>query len=70
MTLRLNGTVGTVQLEVNGVIVAPPRKIKLNSSRSKMVVKGDSARLNMRQGDNRVRVRNNGAWSNITVVDN
>jgi hypothetical protein len=70
MILKLQGTVGTLQLEVNGVIVAPPRKIKTNSSGSKMTIKGKHDQLNVRTGLNRVRVKSNNAWSNISLVDN
>lgn len=70
MTLRLQGTVGTLELEVNGLIVAPPRKIKANSSGSKLTIKGSATQLNVRSGFNRVRVKNGSAWSNISLMDN
>jgi hypothetical protein len=69
LTIKASGAVDDLELEVNGRIVAPPRKIKPNGSGSKLTIKGDALQLNLRVGANRIRVRNSRGWSNIFILD-
>jgi hypothetical protein len=62
------GFAGQLQLEVNGVIVAPPVKIKVKGGGSKLKIAGSGPDLNLKNGPNRVRVINNGLNSNIVVL--
>ncbi|MEW6212320.1 MAG: hypothetical protein AB1631_28595, partial [Acidobacteriota bacterium] len=56
---------GQLQLEINGVIVAT----KDNTSKKKLKINGDQTALNLRGGPNRIRVRKNGLWSNIELLN-
>jgi hypothetical protein len=67
LTIRTEGLAESIEVEINGLVVAPPRGIKIKGSGSKLIVKGDAAELGLRHGANRVRVKNLGAWSNILV---
>jgi hypothetical protein len=69
LTIKASEAVDNLELEVNGRIVAPPRKIKTNDSGSKLIVKGNALQLNLRAGANRIRVRNSRGWSNIFILD-
>jgi len=56
-----------LDVEVNGHIVAPPRAIKVKGG-GKLIVKGDASQLSLRQGANRIRVKNPRGWSNIFIL--
>lgn len=55
---------GQLEIEINGAVVAT----KDNGSNKKAKIKGKAAALNLRDGANRLRVRRNGARSNIAVM--
>jgi len=67
LTLNVRGLTGTRQIEVNGVIVAPPRKIK--GSDTKLKIKGAAEDFGLKTGPNRIRIRTAGGWSNIFVLN-
>ena len=64
LTLSARDSATELAVEINGVVVAPPRGIKLKKSGRKLIVKGGGSQLNLRSGINRVRVRNSQGWSN------
>jgi hypothetical protein len=64
LKLKGRGLSGDLQVEINGLIVASGTSL-LNK---KVIVKGNSAFLNLRSGPNRVRVRNGQLWSNIFIA--
>lgn len=70
LTIRTGGLADNVEVEINGLVVAPPKGIKIKGSGSKLIIKGDAAELALRPGANRVRVKNVRAWSNILVFSN
>ncbi|HXG93227.1 MAG TPA: NF038122 family metalloprotease [Blastocatellia bacterium] len=59
---------GTLQLEINGVIVAPPLRIKVKGGGAKLKIAGAPSELNLHAGANRVRVLSNSLRSNIIVL--
>jgi hypothetical protein len=63
LTIKGNGLTGQLQLEINGVVVASVN----NSSNKKLKVSGNSSKLNITSGPNRVRVIKNNLRSNIAV---
>jgi hypothetical protein len=65
ITIKGKSFNGQLQLEINGVIVAT----KDNTSKKKLKISGDQAALNLRGGPNRIRVRKNGLWSNIELLN-
>lgn len=69
--LVINGTgfAGTLTVEVNGVIVAPPLTIKLKGGGAKIQVKANAATLGLVSGTNRIRVTSNGAFSNLFFLN-
>jgi hypothetical protein len=69
LKLKARGLAVDLELEINGRIVAPPLRIKANGSGSKLTVKGDRDQLALRQGANRIRVKNVNGWSNIFMLD-
>ncbi|HEY9231133.1 MAG TPA: hypothetical protein VIS78_03280 [Blastocatellia bacterium] len=62
LKIKGKGFTGTVQVEINGVVIAPP--LALSNSGRKLQIKGDAATLNLRSGDNQIRVFNDGIESN------
>jgi hypothetical protein len=58
---------GDLQLEVNGLVVAPP--LAIEKSGKKLTVRGQAAELNLRAGSNRIRVLSNGLSSNLVVIE-
>jgi hypothetical protein len=68
LTLKVSGPAERLELEINGQVVSPPRKIKLKGSGKKLVINGSSSQLALRQGKNRIRVKNANGWSNILVI--
>lgn len=63
------GFAGTLTVEVNGVIVAPPLTIKLKGGGAKIQVKANAATLGLVSGTNRIRVTSNGAFSNLFFLN-
>jgi hypothetical protein len=65
--LTIDGTpmTGSLQIEVNGVVVAPPATIKSSKGGHRLVIKGDPATLGLVAGQNSIRVLANGLRSNI-----
>lgn len=64
LKIKGRGLSGDLQIEINGVIVATGT----NTFIKKVIVKGNSASLNLRNGFNRIRVRNGTLWSNIWIA--
>jgi hypothetical protein len=62
--LSARGSAADLTVEINGMVVAPPRSIKIKKSGRKLIVKGNTSQLNLRSGINRLRVRNGAGWSN------
>jgi hypothetical protein len=67
IALTGNGFSTQVQLEINGVVVAPPLAVKSKNAR-KLNVKATVAQLNLNAGPNRVRVLSGNLQSNIFVM--
>jgi hypothetical protein len=65
MVIKGTDLVAPLQLEVNGVIVAPPLNMKIKPSTVKVKVPATAVQLNLRTGLNRVRLLRNGQFSNI-----
>jgi hypothetical protein len=70
LTIKTSGVVENLEVEINGVVVAPPRAIKVKGSGGKVIVKGDAGQLGLGNGANRIRIRNTRGWSNILIFDN
>jgi hypothetical protein len=68
MIVKGAGFTGQLQLEINGVVVAPPIKIKVKGGGSKLKIAGSGPDLNLKNGPNRLRIINNGLNSNILVL--
>jgi hypothetical protein len=68
MTIKGSGFGGALELEVNGQVVAPPRKIKVKGSGKKLKINGSQSDLNLRAGPNRVRITNGTLRSNLFVL--
>ncbi|HKV41617.1 MAG TPA: trypsin-like peptidase domain-containing protein [Blastocatellia bacterium] len=68
MTIKGGLFGGAVQLEVNGVIVAPPAGLRVKSG-AKIKAFGSSTALNLSSGPNRIRLIDNGARSNFVVIN-
>ena len=69
LKLNVRGVATNLELEINGQIVAPPRKIKTNGSGSKVTIKGRAEQLALKPGANRIRVKNINGWSNIFIFN-
>jgi len=68
LTIRTAGVDEDLAVEINGRVVAPPRAIKIKGA-TKIVIKGDPAQLGLRNGPNRIRVKNSKGWSNSLVFN-
>ncbi len=68
MILKGTGLFGPADLEVNGVIVTPPLRVKVKSD-AKAKVGGTAGELNLRAGANSVRLRINGLYTNTVTVN-
>jgi hypothetical protein len=68
MIIKGGGFTGQLQLEINGVIVAPPLKIKAKGGGAKLKIVGSGPDLNLKNGPNRLRMLNDGLHSNIVVL--
>lgn len=67
LTIKGAGFADQLQLEVNGVVVAPPLRIKIKGG-VKLKISGSFGSLNLRNGANRVVIVNGGLRSNIFVM--
>ncbi|MFY9607708.1 MAG: NF038122 family metalloprotease [Blastocatellia bacterium] len=68
LTLKVSGLAASLELEINGQVIAPPRKIKVKGSGKKLVINGNSNQLALQRGANRIRVKNANGWSNILIL--
>lgn len=68
LTLKVRGLTANLALEINGYVVAPPRKLKVKGSGNKLVINGDAGQLNLQRRANRIRVKNASGWSNILIL--
>lgn len=68
LKLKVRGLSANLELEINGRVVAPPLKIKVNGSGSKLTIKANRDQLTLQPGPNRVRVKNVNGWSNILIL--
>jgi hypothetical protein len=69
MVLKGVDLTGTMQLEVNGLIVSPPLRMKVKASGAKVKVPGSQTELNLHAGVNRVRLVRNSLFSNIFLLN-
>ena len=69
LTIKTSGLAESLEVEINGLVVAPPRAIKLKGSGGKLIIKGDASQLALRPGANRIRVKNIHGWSGILVFN-
>lgn len=67
LTLKVSEPAPSLELEINGQVVSPPRKIKVKASGKKLVINGNSSQLALERGPNRIRVKNANGWSNILI---
>jgi hypothetical protein len=68
MVLKTTGLVGPAELEVNGVFVTPPLKVKVKSEAKAKVV-ATSAELGLHAGANTIRLRINGLFTNSVTIN-
>jgi hypothetical protein len=68
MTIKGGPFAGALQLEINGVVVAPVPGIKIKGRGAKLKIGGSQSDLNLRSGANRVRLLSDGLRSNIFVL--
>jgi hypothetical protein len=68
MVLKATGLFGPAELEVNGVIVSPPLKVKVKSEAKAKVV-ASAAELGLHAGANSVRLRINGLFTNTVTIN-
>ncbi|HKQ06263.1 MAG TPA: NF038122 family metalloprotease [Blastocatellia bacterium] len=62
LKIKGKGFTGALQVEINGVVIAPP--LAISNSGKKLQIKGDAVTLNLRSGTNQIRVLNDGIESN------
>src|SRR5205085_4462981 len=58
LTLKARGLAEGLTVEINGRIVAPPQKIKINGAGSNLIIRGDANLLALRLVSERIRLRN------------
>ena len=68
LTIKGSGLSEGMQVEVNGVIVAPPLAITLKGA--KATIAGSASDLNIQKGANRLRCVSGGLRSNIVILNN
>jgi hypothetical protein len=68
MTIKGGPFSGQLQLEINGLVVAPPLRIKVKGGGSKLKIGGTSSDLNLRSGPNRIRIVSDGLHSKIVLL--
>ena len=66
LKIKGKGFTGTLQVEINGVVVTPP--LGFSNSNKKLQIKADASTLNLHTGDNQIRVLNDGLPSGIFVL--
>jgi hypothetical protein len=66
LKIKGKGFTGTLQVEINGLVVAPP--LGISSSGKKLIIKGDAAALNLHSGDNQIRILSDGLQSNTLAL--
>lgn len=69
MIVKATNISGQLQLVVNDVVVAPPKKIKVKGGGAKLKIPGTPAELNLRNGPNLVRLIRDGLRSNVFVMN-
>jgi hypothetical protein len=57
------------QVEINGVMVAPPESVNVTTNGKKLTIFATSAALNIRSGANRIRIISGGLRSNLLVAN-
>jgi hypothetical protein len=57
------------QVEINGVIVAPPQAISVSTNGKKLTIAAPITSLNLRAGSNRIRLISGGLRSNLLVAE-
>ena len=67
MILKGGPFTGALQLEINGVIVTPPLRIKIKGG-AKLKIAGSQSEFNLRSGANRIRLLGNGLRSSIFLL--
>ncbi|HWP43980.1 MAG TPA: hypothetical protein VNO14_12130, partial [Blastocatellia bacterium] len=67
LTAKVKQMKGDVQVEINGLIVAPPASFEVKGK--KLTMRGQAEHLNLRMGANRIRVICNGLRSNLFVME-
>lgn len=68
MVIKGTGFSSPMQLEVNGLIVAPPLVLKVKGSGAKVKISGTASQLNLRLGVNNVVLLRDGSRSNVFVL--
>jgi hypothetical protein len=68
LTLKVRGLAETLELDINGQVISPPRKIKIKGSGKKLMINGDAGQLNLQRGTNRIRMKNANGWSNLLIL--
>jgi len=68
LLIRGKRLTGDAQVEVNGVIVAPPASANVTPNGKKLTIVAPSAALNLRIGSNRIRVISGGLRSSLLVA--
>jgi hypothetical protein len=66
LKIKGKGFAGTLQVEINGMVVAPP--LGFSNSNKKLQIKADASTLNLHSGSNQIRVLNDGLPSDIFVL--
>jgi hypothetical protein len=66
LVIKGSGFSGTMQVEINGIVVAPP--LGFGDSSKKLKLKANSSTLNLHFGSNQVRVLSNGIASNTFTL--
>jgi hypothetical protein len=56
------------QVEINGVIIAPPASVSVTTNGKKLTIVAPSAALNLRAGSNRIRLIKDGLRSNLLIA--
>jgi hypothetical protein len=66
LKIKGKGFTATLQVEINGVVIAPP--LAISHSVKKLQIKADAATLNLQTGTNQIRVLNDGVQSNTLAL--
>ena len=68
LLIRGKRLTGDAQVEINGVIVAPPESVSVAPTGKKLTITAPLASLNLRSGSNRIRVISGGLRSGLLVA--